>query len=259
MKKDDDLPPIKNHLLYAYRVWCKIWSFIIFGSGSLFLATALFPTMKLFIHPHDKFQKAARFVISRTLAWFCRVMHRMGAADFIYDDKSKYKNLSHCIVVANHPSLLDVVFLFAVIPNADCIVRAGLSKHVISGIIKLLYIVNSLDVETLMDDCVETLNKGNTLIIFPEGTRTPRHGQNEYKRGAARAALASGCPLIPVHIGGTSKYGLGKHDPFFSYNHTEKYTWEFTMLEPIDPKDYADMPVPIAARKMTEKLSEILR
>lgn len=259
MNHYDDLPPIKNHLLYAYRVIVKVLSFIIFGSGSLLLATVAFPTMKLFIHPHDKFHKAARYVIYATLAWFTRVMHAMGGADFIFDDKEKYKKLSGVIVVANHPSLLDVVFLFSVIPNADCIVRAGLNKHVVHGIVKNLYIVNSLDVQTLIADCVETLHKGNTLIVFPEGTRTPHNGQNEYKRGAARAAITSGCPLVPVHIGGTSKYGLGKHEPFFSYNHQERYSWQFTMLDPIDPKDYAGMPSPVAARKMTEKLSEILR
>lgn len=42
--------------------------------------------------------------------------------------------------------------------------------------------------------------QGNWVIMFPEGTRTPRGGQGEYKSGASRLAVASGTPIVPIAV-----------------------------------------------------------
>ena len=41
-------------------------------------------------------------------------------------------------------------------------------------------------------------DEGIWVIMFPEGTRTPRGRQGVYKNGAARLAIASGVPIVPV-------------------------------------------------------------
>jgi 1-acyl-sn-glycerol-3-phosphate acyltransferase len=40
--------------------------------------------------------------------------------------------------------------------------------------------------------------EGIWVIMFPEGTRTPRGGQGVYKNGASRLAIASGVPIVPI-------------------------------------------------------------
>ncbi len=40
--------------------------------------------------------------------------------------------------------------------------------------------------------------EGIWVIMFPEGTRTPRGGQGTYKSGAARLAIATGVPIVPI-------------------------------------------------------------
>jgi 1-acyl-sn-glycerol-3-phosphate acyltransferase len=42
--------------------------------------------------------------------------------------------------------------------------------------------------------------QGNWVIMFPEGTRTPRGSQGVYKAGAARLAVATGVPLLPIAV-----------------------------------------------------------
>ncbi|MFN3416059.1 MAG: lysophospholipid acyltransferase family protein [Caldimonas sp.] len=42
--------------------------------------------------------------------------------------------------------------------------------------------------------------QGNWVIMFPEGTRTPRGGQGVYKSGAARLAVATGVPVVPIAV-----------------------------------------------------------
>jgi 1-acyl-sn-glycerol-3-phosphate acyltransferase len=44
------------------------------------------------------------------------------------------------------------------------------------------------------------MGKGHWVIMFPEGTRTPRGSQGPYKAGAARLAVATGVPLVPIAV-----------------------------------------------------------
>jgi 1-acyl-sn-glycerol-3-phosphate acyltransferase len=42
--------------------------------------------------------------------------------------------------------------------------------------------------------------EGVWVIMFPEGTRTPRGGHGTYKTGAARLAIATGTPIVPIAV-----------------------------------------------------------
>lgn len=42
--------------------------------------------------------------------------------------------------------------------------------------------------------------EGVWVIMFPEGTRTPRGGQGTYKTGASRLAVATGVPVVPIAV-----------------------------------------------------------
>ncbi|MCX7718013.1 MAG: 1-acyl-sn-glycerol-3-phosphate acyltransferase, partial [Candidatus Sumerlaeaceae bacterium] len=50
---------------------------------------------------------------------------------------------------------------------------------------------------------LEVLRQGNTLIIFPEGTRTPDGSLQEGKPGVAMIAAQAGAPIVPVFIDGS--------------------------------------------------------
>lgn len=42
--------------------------------------------------------------------------------------------------------------------------------------------------------------EGVWVIMFPEGTRTPRGQQGQYKSGASRLAVATGVPIVPIAV-----------------------------------------------------------
>jgi 1-acyl-sn-glycerol-3-phosphate acyltransferase len=44
------------------------------------------------------------------------------------------------------------------------------------------------------------LARGHWVIMFPEGTRTPRGSQGAYKSGATRLAVATGVPIVPIAV-----------------------------------------------------------
>jgi 1-acyl-sn-glycerol-3-phosphate acyltransferase len=57
--------------------------------------------------------------------------------------------------------------------------------------------------EWALDHAREVLAHRQVLGIFPEGKRSQGFGLHSGKTGAARLALAAGCPLIPLAVHGT--------------------------------------------------------
>ncbi|WP_226676908.1 lysophospholipid acyltransferase family protein [Mesobacillus jeotgali] len=51
---------------------------------------------------------------------------------------------------------------------------------------------------------VELLKKGNSLVIFPEGTRSKGGPVGLFKAGGFRLAKDSGVPIVPISIQGTA-------------------------------------------------------
>lgn len=254
----EGLPPIKNRLFYIYGCIAKLLMCVIFGIGAILIGIIAFPIFKIIFHPAKNFKRHARKFVSCTFRFFIFLMRLTGGLDLKVSSREEFKKLSSKIIVANHPSILDVVFLISFMPNADCIVRGSLSHSVFAIIIKQLYLVNTMGIEEMYALARETLSDGNNLIIFPEGTRTPRHGTNKFKRGAAHIAYETNADIQPVYIGGTDKYGLGKHDAFFSYNRTGIYFYDIKLLPPIHIQEYKEYESQIATRRLTKKIhSEI--
>lgn len=251
-----DLPPAKNKFLYACRCLIKLFHIGFFGLGSIIIGLLIFPVMRIFLHPKKRFQKHARNFISLSFKFFTACMRASGAEKHTFHDREKYRSLKSKVVVANHPSLLDVVYLISVIPNADCIVRGSLTKTPFVTIIRQLYLVNTMGSEEMLELAKESLADGNNLIVFPEGTRTPRHGTNQFKRGASRIAFECDCDIQMIYIGGNDKYGLGKHDAFFSFNKNEPYHYDIYILDEIKIADYKRLEPQIASRRITEKIHE---
>jgi 1-acyl-sn-glycerol-3-phosphate acyltransferase len=44
------------------------------------------------------------------------------------------------------------------------------------------------------------MDRGKWIIMFPEGTRTPRGSKGDYKTGASRLAVATGAEVIPIAV-----------------------------------------------------------
>lgn len=252
-------PPVKNYPLYCWHIFAKILSFTLFGLGTIFISIIAFPFMKLFFWDKGQFRKAGHHFISIMFRFFVLFMTVIRASHLTAQDRKKFRSLKSSIVVANHPSLLDVVMLISLIPDADCIVNSYLvGKNIVHIIASKLYIPNSLSYEEIMEKCMASLKAGSNIIIFPEGTRSLPSGQNKFKKGAARVALASGCPIVPVYIGGNDKRGLRKHDPMFRYNTRHCYHYDVHMKEIVDPNEYKDLPSPAAAKRITERIANIL-
>ncbi len=254
----NDIPPIKNYPLWLWRVIRKIFVELVFAIGSLALGLIVFPLLLVFIHNKISYRRAAHKAVSYALDFYIHLMSLVRISTYTISDLKAMRDLRGCVIVANHPSMLDVIYILAFVRDAVCIVKAGLKKSLVSLIVNALYITNNIDFDIMQKECAEALQSGSNLIIFPEGTRTPRHGTNQYKKGAARIAIAAGANVQPIHIGGNLKYGLGKGESMLLVNPQERYKYDFTVLPQIQVSNYAGLSESIAAKRLTDDMRSII-
>ena len=56
-----------------------------------------------------------------------------------------------------------------------------------------------------LDEAVQALKDGVSLVVFPEGTRSGGREMRPFKAGFARIAIRSGAPIVPIVMNGTYK------------------------------------------------------
>lgn len=56
-----------------------------------------------------------------------------------------------------------------------------------------------------INEGIEILKSGHSMVIFPEGTRSKGSEMLEFKRGSLRLATKAGVPIVPVTISGSYK------------------------------------------------------
>ena len=230
-----------------------------FGIGAIILAILVFPFIRLFTLAHKDFGIIARAYVSHTFRVFLKNLEICKTSILKVEDRQAFRDIHSKVIIANHPSLLDFVYIMSLVPNSTCIVRGSLTRTPLRGVIKQAYITNNTDFNEVLVECKKLTDKGCNVIVFPEGTRSPRIGRNNYKKGAARIALYCGCDVQPLFIGGSDKYGLGKTDPLWSYNHVEKYLYDIKMLPVIKIDQFKELSDTIAAKHLTEEMEKVIR
>ena len=238
---------------YLWRVVATGLSFTAFGMGGLVQWLLIFPCLNLFVRDPQRRSRMARAIIHRSFVLFIQLMRALGVLTFDIRGAERLQR-SGLLILANHPTLLDVVFLVSLIPNADCIVRSGLARNLFTrGPIKASGYVCNDSGSGLVEDCISSLRSGKNLVIFPEGTRTPRDGHRQLHRGAAYIALRGTSSVTPVVIR-CSPPTLSKGEPWYRVPpRCFHVTVEVGVDFPVAPF-LAGTTEAIAARRLTDHL-----
>lgn len=185
---------------YFWRLFATGFSFSVFGLGGFILWVLVFPILGLIPGDQIKKRKRAQRCVHYSFYLFIGLMHRIGIMTYEINGLEKL-NRSGQLIIANHPTLIDIVFLISRIPSASCIVKEQLWHNPFTkgSVINAEYISNG-DPEKMITDCVACLKSGGTLIIFPEGTRTVPDTNYKFQRGAAAIALQANAIVTPVTL-----------------------------------------------------------
>ncbi|MFT4174620.1 MAG: lysophospholipid acyltransferase family protein [Rhodocyclaceae bacterium] len=189
-----------TRLFRLWRIVATAICFTSFGLGGLVLWLIVFPLLDLVVRDKRRRAHAARRIIRLTWRLFIAMMHVLGiyTYEFIGADRLRRNGL---LILANHPSLIDVVFLVAHIPNADCVVKGPLARNPFTrGPVRAADFICNDSGDGLVEDCIASLRQGYNLIIFPEGTRTRPGQAMQLQRGAANIAVRGQRAITPVII-----------------------------------------------------------
>lgn len=192
---------VTSRLNYYWRLLITGLCFLGFSAGGLLLSLLVFPPMYLFGGSAEHRRQRAKWTIQKFFSILLLVLRYSGTLRLELVGAEKLKDARAVLVLANHPSLIDIVVLLSLIPRATCVVKGQLSSNVfIGGVIRAAgYITNSTP-EKLIEDCTLALEAGNAVVIFPEGTRSCPDAPLKFLRGAAHVLLKTDRLLLPVLI-----------------------------------------------------------
>ena len=167
--------------------------------GALSLAWSLLALPLYYVLPKRWAVPLGRWASTTGFRIYLGALSLIGACRFDLAALDSLRDQGPLIVAPNHPCLLDAVMVISRLPNMACIMKVDIVDNVFLGVGARLagYIRNDAQLSMIKQSVAE-LKSGSQLLIFPEGTRTPRGGQGVYKYGAARLAQAAGVPIVPI-------------------------------------------------------------
>jgi 1-acyl-sn-glycerol-3-phosphate acyltransferase len=243
----------RHKLNYGWRLFATAISFFVFGLGGLLLGLLVFPVLSVL--PASRKQRISRGqkVVHYSFYVFIGLMHKMGVMTYEINGLEKL-NRSGQLIIANHPTLVDIVFLISRIQQASCIVKGSLWRNPFmrGPIVNAGYISND-DPEKMIADCVDCLQTGGTLVIFPEGTRSIPNKPYTFQRGAAAIALQANTIVTPVTLT-CEPSTLTKAEPWYAIP-SRRFHLTMRVGDDIDLQDFINItPSSIAVRRFNAYL-----
>ena len=129
----------------------------------------------------------------------------------IVDGREKLDQKQAYIIIPNHQSLLDIVFFNMLRHRLRWVSKIEIFRVPLVGwemkMVKYIELIrgNKASVVKMMEKCVESLQDGISVVIFPEGTRSLTGAIGKFKTGAFQLAVKTDKPLLPVLIDGTGE------------------------------------------------------
>lgn len=233
-----DLAKALDFFHYLRMVGGTGFAFILFGMGGLFL-NGIILLIGWFPFPSQKIKEG---VVQKVLYYAFRgFMFYLQGFNLIHSKAIGMEKLPKSggyILVANHPTLLDVVLILAHLPRAYCIVKPEILNSIyMSGVSRLAGYIANTDGEKLIEKCIEKLKQGFPLVIFPEGTRSLPNEIGKFKRSAAWIALKSGFPIV-TSVVRCSELILMKQWRWFDLP-PHSIELSFTIYDTINPNDFS--------------------
>lgn len=228
-----------TQLNWLWRLVMTGLCFILFGIGGLLLSLVWFNLLLLIQRDIGRRRRLARRSISLSFRIFLWVARNVGALDYRIEGREILTREHSCLIVANHPTLIDYVLLASVLPETDCLVKSALLRNpFVGGVIRAAdYLINS-QADTLLPDCRQRLIAGDTILIFPEGTRTKPGKPITLQRGAANIAIRCNSDLRVVQIH-CSEHLLDKQSRWYNVP-LKKPLFVIEMRERISIKTFHD-------------------
>jgi 1-acyl-sn-glycerol-3-phosphate acyltransferase len=140
--------------------------------------------------------------------WSTGVMWMTGVKVRVHGMENARSGEPH-IFASNHVSWFDVPALAKVLPRYKFVAKAELFKVPIFG--PAMRSVGMIEIQRenrkaafgAYDVAAERIRAGNSVVVFPEGTRGYAYPLRPFKKGPFVLAIAAGVPIVPIIVHGT--------------------------------------------------------
>lgn len=224
----------RPELTTVFRSWyvglVSAWSWLVLG-GCLLLWLPLLAVVRVVTYPVDPahywtgllFRKVAVVMVTLNPLWRFRVSGTLPV-----NPRLPY------VVVSNHESFVDILLISHLPWEMKWLSKVEILRIPVLG--WDMWLAGDVPVERgtarsavrAMKRCREILAQRVSVIIFPEGTRSPTADMLPFKDGAFRLALQAGVPILPLALYGTGT-ALPKHGWKFGRSRAD-----VRILEPIE-------------------------
>jgi 1-acyl-sn-glycerol-3-phosphate acyltransferase len=202
---------------------------------------------------HKKILSFVWFLIYYTLRPAIKFMFRIR----LFGENNLPRN-ENFLLAANHFGTLDFIFIpYAAISLKKPIrgmAKAELYDNLITRAIfsffKAVYVKRGKSDTRAIEDAIQVVREGYIFGIAPEGTRQPNAELGRFHTGAARIALATGKPIVPLYI--AESYEVLKKGKLFP-NFVKVMIY---IGEPIRVEQYGERDDRKSASEITEKVKD---
>ena len=192
------------------------------------------------------FKKVVRKFVEGVLFIYCKIVYRLKivGTENIPDEP--------VIFCGNHRSFIDPPILKVTCKrDVTFLAKHSLTKSkfftFLGWVFEVIYVKRDSKDISALKSTLSALKKGNSIALFPEGTRNGLEKGESVKDGAAFFAIKSGVKVIPVGISGVIK-------PFHKLTVTYGKPLDFTQYK--DPKNKEELE--IVTNKIMEEIKNLL-
>ncbi len=158
------------------------------------------------------FEEERRQILLAENLWGPMVLKTFGSTLTVHGEEN-IPDKGPVVIIANHQSYSDIPTLFAALTKIPFgfVAKAELRKLPLYGIwierIRSVFLEreDSRSALKTIRDAISYVEKGFSMVIFPEGTRSKGPEPGEFMKGALKLATKPGVPIVPVSVNGTYK------------------------------------------------------
>ncbi len=185
--------------LRAYQIAAYYASFAVFALMALAL-NCLCMLFGSFVKPAVR-EPLTQRLVHRAFMIFVRWLSLAGIVPVRYEGFERWPKSRGLVVAANHPGLVDVGWLLARLPEAVCVTKPDVRQNPLYGATARCagYLYSDRGLQ-LLRSAAEKIARGQTLLVFPEGTRSREGTLNPLKPGFVAVARIARAPIQLVRI-----------------------------------------------------------
>lgn len=196
--------------LTAWTICTSVFAFLYFTIGALLLSVAAIILLKLNPLAGDRAKYTYHFLVSKFIRSLMYIMVNVKKTVINTREESF---ASPAVIISNHQSFLDILSIIMLHPRIILMTNDWVWRSPVFGFVVRMadYFPVAKGVETNLDQLREKFNKGYSIAVFPEGTRSADGTMKRFHKGAFFLAEQLGADILPVMLHGTGDT-MGKGD-----------------------------------------------